>query len=206
LAALALLAVALPAGAQIIANQLPPGEVVLPAVWTPSAALNPVPEKWAAGVSWAITATAPGVNTYWYKVDHLGGGPLSPPVQVLKSATVDMLPILINYDNVQSKYLFGQYEVVAPGNGLSWVAQTVQANDSTVRWQYANNGQPWDTLSNGETIYLWVQSAYPGTMVNITLQDGTIGQTKVPAPAPEPMSMALVGLGLSAVAGLRRKA
>lgn len=197
----AAIAMAAPASAQLTANALPGGEL-LPGSWTAAAPIFPTPGKWNAQVSWAITNPSAGVFTYWYKVDHLGGGPLSPPVQNLKSFTLDLDPSFVQ--QIASVYQFGQYEA-APM--LSVAAEPVLPGDLTLRWSHTVVSG-LDQLAAGETIYFWLRSTDPNvTWVNFTLQDGTVAQTLVPAPAPipEPMSMALVGLGLGAVASLRKK-
>lgn len=204
LVCVAAVALAAPAFAQIVPNGLPPAEG-LPGSWTAAAPIFPTPEKWSASVSWAITTPSPGISTYWYKVDHLGGGPLSPPIQPLKSSTLDVDPMYVQV--ISGVYQFGSYELSPPNvAGQSWGADVVVSGDTSLRW--STQGGIFNTLSSGETIYLWVRSDKPAAMVNLTLQDGTIAQTKVPGPAPvpEPMSMALVGLGLAAIGGLRRKA
>lgn len=210
-AALAVLALAAPAMAQVVANALPaPPPEGLPGVWNPAAPIMPTPGKWSATVSWQITNPVPGPSgaagtiwTYWYKIDHTGGGPLSPPIQALKSSTLDLDPVWVY--QMAGVYQFGQFE---GGPGQSWAAETVLPTDSTLRWSHrAVAGL--DTLTAGETIYLWVRSNYqPGNWVYLTLQDGTIAQTLVPAPSPipEPATMALAGMGLAAIGGLRRRA
>lgn len=207
LAVLAAIAVAVPASAQIFPNTLPPGEAVIPAVWTPAAALTPTSTRWEAKVSWAITTPVAGVSTYWYKVEHLGlplGG--TPPVQSLKSSTLDVDPALLLVTGPTVH--FGQLDDAGNAPGQSWAAEPVGLGDTSIRWSWYAGLAGLNQLTAGETVYLWVQSSAPTGWVNITLQDGTIGQTKVPGPAPvpEPMTMALVGLGLGVVGGLRKKA
>jgi hypothetical protein len=201
---LAALAVAVPSFAQIVPNGLPSGEA-LPGAWTAAAAVFPTPEKWSASVSWAITNPSAGLYTYWYKVDHTGAGPLSPPTQPLKSSTVDIDPSYVQ--QLAGVYQFGSYEIVPPNlAGQSWGADPVSASDTAIRW--STQGGLFNTLTANESIYLWVRSTAPAVDLNLTLQDGTVAQTKVPGPGPvpEPMSMALVGVGLAAVGALRRKA
>ncbi len=211
---LAALAVAVPSFAQIVPNGLPSGEG-LPNAWTVSAAVFPVPEKWSASVSWAITNPSDGLYTYWYKVDHTGAGPLSPPIQPLKSSTVDIDPSYVQ--QINGVYQFGSFEgpfdpVYKPANdpGQSWAADPVSSSDTAIRW--STHAGLFNSLTANETIYLWVRSTAPAVDLNLTLQDGTVAQTKVPGPGsgpgpvPEPMSMALVGVGLAAVGALRRKA
>lgn len=199
LAIVAIAVVAVPVSAQLTANALPGGEV-LPGLFTPAAAVFPVPTQWAANVSYAVTNPVAGLYTYWYKVDHVGGSVA--PIQVLKSSTLNLDPAFVQ--DIAAVEQFGQYD---PGPGQSWAAEALFPGDSTIRWSIS--GAPgMNALASGDTIYLWLRSTYaPGQMLNITLQDGTVAQTKVlgPAPVPEPMSMALVGIGLSAVAGLRRR-
>lgn len=198
--ALAALAVAaVPVSAQLTANALPSGEV-LPGVWTAAAPVFPVPSQWAANVSYAVTNPTPGVYTYWYQIQHTGGSVA--PIQTLKSSTLNLSPTLVQ--DVAAVKQFGQFDL---GPGQSWAAEAIYPGDSTLRWSHLATGG-LNQLASGETIYLWLRSQHaPATLVNLTLQDGTVAQTQVlgPAPVPEPMSMALVGLGLSAVAGLRRR-
>lgn len=192
------MAVVAPVCAQITANALPPLEG-LPAVWTPAAPVFPVPSQWAATVDYTATNPQPGVWTYWYRIQHAGGAVL--PLQVLKSSTLNLDPAFVQM--VGPTLQFGQFD---PGVGQSWAAEALFPGDSTLRWSFS--AVPGlNALSPGETIYLWVRSPFgPGPMVNLTLQDGSIAQTKVLGPpVPEPVSLALVGIGLSAVAALRRK-
>lgn len=192
---------AAPAMAQITANS-GPGVEGLPAaaLFTAAAPVFPVPTQWSATVSYAVTNPTPGLYTYWYKVDHLGGAVA--PIQSLKSSTLNLDPSFVQ--DIGGVLQFGQLDL---GPGQSWAAEALYPGDSTIRWSIGG-AQGMNALTTGNTIYLWMRSTYaPGKMINLTLQDGTVGQTRVlgPTPVPEPMSMALVGIGLSAIAGLRRK-
>lgn len=192
---------AIPASAQIMTNSLPAGEA-LPVTWTAAAPVAPVPVNWGAEVYYTVTQPVTGLYTYWYKIIHTGNA----GSQSLKSSTLDLSSSLVQV--VGGEYQFGQYET-APTNGiLSWAAEPVVPVDSPLRWSHLSLNFIGNTLTSGETIYLWLRSPYePGDVVSITLQDGTIGQTRVVAPVPEPGSLLALGTGLIGLAGvLRRKA
>lgn len=180
--------------AQIVPNSVPPLGAV-PGVWNVAGIIGG--GTWTARVSWQIATPVAGFNDYWYKVDALTG-------DTLKSSTIDVNPGLIQ--NIAGVYQFGQIDALGNNPGQSWGAEPVVLGDTSVRW--STQGGLFNGLVAGETEYYWLRSPWPAGPTNLTLQDGTVAQIKVPGPAPvpEPASMALVAFGLSAVAGLRKRA
>jgi len=204
LALVAVAALAVPSAAQVQTNSLPTGFTVADfagLVWSSNQTLlgkdNFNVTKFTANVSYAIAtaAGAPGDYFYFYKVN--------PTNFVL--ANDSLARVTVNFETALAKKVgpvtqFGQYEAGGAGP-LSLVAATVDPNK--LSWDKTPLG---DGLFAGETSYLWVVSTYPGNvMVSLQAIDGGVGTARVPAPAPEPVSMVLAGLGLSAVAGLRKR-
>ncbi len=202
--ALAAACVAGSAGAQVLTNSLPAGVTVgdfAGLVFSPEQTVlgkdNFNVTKFTANVSYAIAtaAGAPGDYFYFYKVN--------PTNFVLTNDSIAR--VTVNFETTLAKKVgpvtqFGQYEAGGAGP-LSLVAATVDPNK--LSWDKTPLG---DGLFAGETSYLWVVSTYPGNvMVSLQAIDGGVGTARVPAPAPEPVSMVLAGLGLSAVAGLRKR-
>lgn len=204
LALMVIAAVAAPAGAQILTNSLPTGFTAVDfaaLVWSPNQTLlgkdNFNVTKFTANVSYAIAtaAGAPGDYFYFYKVN--------PTNFVLTNDSIAR--VTVNFDTALAKKVgpitqFGQVEGGGAGP-LSLVAASVDPNK--LSWDKTPLG---DGLFAGETSYMWVVSTYPGNVaVSLQAIDGGVGTARVPAPAPEPVSMVLAGLGLSAVAGLRKR-
>jgi len=205
MALLAVAVMAAPAGAQVLTNSLPSG--MTPAefaalVWSSSQTVlgldNFNNTKFTASVSYAIGSIAanPGDYAYFYKVNAQS---FALPGDSIGRVTVNFDTSLVK--SVGPVLLFGQYENGGNG-GNSLVAGPV--TPVKLSWDATPNG---DGLFGGETTYLWLVSTYPGGIpVSMQLIDGGVGTARVVAPAPEPVSMVLAGLGLTAIAGLRRRA
>ncbi len=205
--AMALLAAAVmaaPAGAQVLSNSLPSG--MTPAefaalVWSPSQLVlgldNFNNTKFTASVSYAIgsIAASPGDYAYFYEVTAQS---FALPGDSIGRVTLNFDSSLVK--TVGPVVQFGQYENGGVG------ANSLVAGPITplkLSWDATPNG---NGLFAGETTYLWLVSTYPGGIpVSMQLIDGGVGTARVVAPAPEPVSMVLAGLGLTAVAGLRRR-
>jgi hypothetical protein len=205
MALLAVAVMAAPAGAQVLTNSLPSG--MTPAefaalVWSSSQTVlgldNFNNTKFTASVSYAIGSIAanPGDYAYFYKVNAQS---FALPGDSIGRVTVNFDTSLVK--SVGPVLQFGQYENGGNG-GNSLVAGPV--TPVKLSWDATPNG---DGLFGGETTYLWLVSTYPGGIpVSMQLIDGGVGTARVVAPAPEPVSMVLAGLGLTAIAGLRRRA
>lgn len=173
------------AGAQIPGITLPAGEG-LPTSWTPTDPLFPTPEKWSAQISWAITNPEPGVLTYWYRVDHLGAGPLTPVggiPQAIKSVGLVVDPAKIQ--QIAGVFQYGHYEESPPNAaGQSVSANPVIVEECKVEWTNFYLGVPFNSITSGETVYLWLRSTFQPSISPqwMSLQDGSVGQTHVPSP------------------------
>lgn len=205
LSAMAAALLAVSATGQVTTNSLPAGFTA-----ADFAALTFSPEQvvlgldnfnntiFTAGVSYAVAtaAGAPGDYFYWYRVNAKN---FVLPADSIGRITVNLNTALIK--TVGPVLQFGQYE-----NGGVGANSLVAGPITPVKlsWDATPNG---DGLFAGETTYLWLVSTYPGGVpVSMQLIDGGVGTARVVAPAPEPISMVLAGLGLTAIAGLRRRA
>jgi len=203
LGALAAVALAIPASAQWQPNNLPAGEL-LPAFAGAGTVFSSA-GHWSATV-WNAQTIDPAnaaITTYWYKVTNSAGS-----ADLLTAATLAVRPgnVAPTVGGVPALD-FGQWDPTLGAGataGEKMVSVPTLPFQTTINWAQ-NAGYPTAGLGAGDTIYLWVRSTLPAGPTVMGLQDTANDHHSVPGPAPEPMSMALVGLGLSAIAGLRKK-
>lgn len=205
LAILAVVAMTVPAHAQLTGNALPTGFTAVEhaaIAWSAPVTVTALDTfanpYFQADVSWAVIAGSvarPSDYFYFYRISHIGG----PNPQPIERMTLNVTKSLVN--QVGPLYEFGQYQNA--GVGTTSVEALPTGAPELFAWDSRN--VPGSGLTTGNSIDLWLVSQWPPAITSLQLIDGGVVTTPVPAPAPEPVSMVLAGMGLAAVAGLRKR-